>query len=46
MPKLTHRVPSYRLHKSSGNGVVTFEGKDYYLGRFGTTETPSDSDAG
>ena len=26
------RVPSYRLHKASGNGIVTLSGKDHYLG--------------
>jgi integrase len=26
------RIPSYRLHKPSGQAVVTLNGKDYYLG--------------
>ncbi len=29
------RIPSYRLHKASGCGVVTINGKDIYLGPFG-----------
>jgi integrase len=28
--------PSYRLHKPSGQAVVTFNGRDHYLGRFGS----------
>lgn len=28
------RIPSYRLHKPSGQAVVTINGKDYYLGRY------------
>src|SRR5271157_363513 len=30
------RLPSYRLHKPTGQAVVTLNGKDYYLGRHGT----------
>ncbi|MFK7737849.1 MAG: hypothetical protein AB8B50_17585, partial [Pirellulaceae bacterium] len=30
------RAPSYRLHKASGNGVVTISGRDYYLGKHNT----------
>lgn len=29
------RTPSYRLHKARDCGVVTIDGKDYYLGAFG-----------
>jgi hypothetical protein len=32
MPKLTHRLPSYRLHKVSSQAIVTLNGKDHYLG--------------
>jgi integrase len=32
----TKRPPSYRLHKPSGQAVVTIDGKDRYLGRHGT----------
>lgn len=30
------RVPSYRLHKPTGQAVVTLSGHDHYLGRHGT----------
>src|SRR5712692_8941516 len=30
------RTPSYRRHKGSGQGVVTIDGKDIYLGVYGT----------
>jgi integrase len=29
------RVPGYRLHKPSGQAVVTLSGRDFYLGRHG-----------
>jgi len=29
------RVPSYRLHKATGQGVVTLAGKDHYCGKHG-----------
>jgi integrase len=32
MPKLSSKLPSYRLHRASGNAVVTLDGKDHYLG--------------
>ncbi len=32
MPRLTESVPKYRCHKSSGQAVVTLNGKDFYLG--------------
>jgi hypothetical protein len=33
MPKLSEsRVPSYRLHKQSGQVIVTLSGGDYLLG--------------
>jgi len=35
------RVPSYRLHKSSGQAVVTLSGRDHYLGPHGTPESKS-----
>ena len=35
MPKLKEgQVPTYRLHKRSGQAIVTLNGKDHYLGRF------------
>ena len=33
------RPPSYRLHKASGQAVVTISGKDHYLGVHGTPES-------
>ena len=35
MPEST-RVPSYRMHKASQQGVVTLGGRDHYLGKHGT----------
>src|SRR5262245_30612109 len=36
---MSARTPSYRLHKSSGQAVVTLNGKDHYLGRFTSPES-------
>ncbi len=36
MPKLTHGVPKYRLHKQSGQAIATFSGRDFLLGPHGT----------
>ncbi len=33
MPNTSPRVPSYRLHKASGQAVVTLDGRDIYLGK-------------
>ncbi|MCC6670119.1 MAG: hypothetical protein IT458_03600 [Planctomycetes bacterium] len=30
------RLPSYRRHKPTGQAVVTLNGRDHYLGRYGT----------
>jgi integrase len=38
------RTPSYRLHKGSGQAVVTLSGKDYYLGKFGSLESKAEYD--
>ena len=32
MPKLNERLPKYRLHRRSGQAIVTLNGKDHYLG--------------
>ena len=32
MPKLVDSVPKYRLHRASGQAVVTIQGRDFYLG--------------
>src|SRR5688572_16418890 len=36
------RIPSYRLHKPSGRAVVTLNGKDQYLGAYGSEESKSE----
>jgi integrase len=36
MPKLKNIVPSYRLHKQSGQAIVTLNGRDHLLGPHGT----------
>jgi integrase len=32
MPRLKNQPPAYRLHKSTGQAVVSFQGKRHYLG--------------
>lgn len=44
MPRLTRKLPSYRLHKRSGQAVVTLNGRDIYLGRHGTAESKTEYD--
>jgi integrase len=39
MPRLTKSLPTYRLHKASGQAVVTLAGRDIYLGRHNTAES-------
>ena len=40
MPNTTKtRIPSYRLHKPTGQAVVRLNGRDFYLGKHGTTES-------
>jgi len=36
MPRLIHSVPKYRRHRGSGQAVVTFNGRDHYLGPYGS----------
>jgi integrase len=38
------RTPSYRLHKPTNQAVVTLDGRDFYLGRFGTPESRGEYD--
>lgn len=38
------RVPSYRRHKPSGQAVVTLNGRDCYLGPFGTDASKQEYD--
>lgn len=35
----TPRVPSYRLHKARACAVVTIQGRNYYLGTYGSEES-------
>ena len=36
MPRLFHRPPKYRLHKTTKQAVVSFFGKHIYLGPYGS----------
>ena len=36
MAQRRRRIPSYRLHKSSGQAVVRIDGDDRYLGKHGS----------
>lgn len=36
MPTLRYQPPAYRLHKSSGQAVVSLSGRQLYLGKYGT----------
>ena len=44
MPRLTHRNPSYRKHRVSGQAVVTIGGRDIYLGPYGTKASRAEYD--
>jgi integrase len=44
MPRLVHKLPSYRLHRPSGQAVVTLGGKDVYLGPHGTKTSRAEYD--
>ena len=39
MPRQKGKVPSYCLHKASGRAVVRLNGKDHYLGKYGSKES-------
>jgi integrase len=39
VPKLRNSVPSYTLHKRSGQAVVRLAGRDVYLGPYGSAES-------
>lgn len=36
MPRFTHSLPKYRKHRASGQAIVTFGGRDFYLGPYGS----------
>jgi integrase len=42
--KRSIRIPSYRLHKPSGQAVVTIRGKDRYLGQYGSGPSRAEYD--
>ena len=44
MSATTLRTPSYRHHKPSGQAVVTLDGRDIYLGRYGTPQSRAELD--
>ncbi|MFO0953994.1 MAG: tyrosine-type recombinase/integrase [Isosphaeraceae bacterium] len=44
MPRLVHKTPSSRHHKADGRAIVTIDGRDFYLGRFGSPETRAEYD--
>lgn len=44
MPQSSTRTPSYRLHKPSGQAVVTLCGQDFYLGPYGTPASRAEYD--
>jgi integrase len=45
MPKTSPDfVPTYRKHKSTGQAVVTLNGRDYYLGRYGSAASRAEYD--
>jgi len=44
MSRLVRRPPSYRLHKASGQAVVTLDGRDLYLGPHGTDVSKAEYD--
>jgi hypothetical protein len=39
MPRLTKRRPAYRLHKASGQAIVSLSGRDFYLGPWNSPES-------
>jgi integrase len=41
---MSKRTPSLCLHKGSGQAVVRIDGKDHYLGKYGTPESEAEYD--
>lgn len=41
---VSHRLPSYRRHKPTGQAVVTLNGRDIYLGKWNTKESRAEYD--
>ena len=44
MSKRKTRTPSYRHHKSSGQAVASLNGRDFYLGKYGTDASRAEYD--
>jgi hypothetical protein len=44
MPRLVHRTPTYSRHRASGQAVITVNGKDHYLGEYGSTASKTEYD--
>jgi len=44
MPRLTHAVPRYCKHRSSGQAVVTLHGHDHYSGPHGSKTSIAEYD--
>src|SRR3954452_4572843 len=44
MPKLTASNPKYRLHRASGQAIVTLDGRDFYLGAHGSAASRQEYD--
>lgn len=44
MPRLNGKVPKFRRHKRSGQGVVTLDGKDFYCGPYDNPESRTQYD--
>jgi hypothetical protein len=44
MPRLSKKLPSYRLHRPSGRAVVTLNGKNHYLGDWSSPESRAEYD--
>jgi integrase len=38
------RIPSYRHHRGSGQAVVTLDGRDHYLGKYGSVASRAEYD--
>ena len=39
MPRRAGKIPSYCRHRASGRAVVRIDGKDHYLGPYGSPES-------
>jgi integrase len=44
MPRLTRKLPTYRLHKASGQALVCLDGRRIYLGPYDSPESRAEFD--